>query len=96
MRLPLLHDADLAQQIARPFLALRARAACQLQRQHHVLQRREVAQQLEALEHEADLARPQGGPLVFVERKQVLAGQAHRPARGGVQPRDDGQQRALA
>jgi hypothetical protein len=49
----------------------RIAAALQLQRQHHVLQRRQVGQQLEALEHEAHLLRPHRGARVLVEREQV-------------------------
>jgi hypothetical protein len=63
----------------------------QLQRQHHVLQRREIAQQLEALENKPSL-RARSAALVFVQCKQVLPGQAHRATGGCIQPGNDGKQ----
>ena len=68
----------------------------QLQRQHHVLQRRQVGQQLEALEHEAQVRAAQRGAAVLVEREHVLPTQPHRAFGRRVQAREDGQQRALA
>jgi hypothetical protein len=55
-----------------------------------------VGQQLEALEHEADVAGAGGGAGVLVEREQVVAGQLHRAGRGNVQAGEQSQQRALA
>jgi len=74
----------------------RVAAVGQLQRQHHVLQRGEVAHELEALEHEAHLLRAQRGALVLVDGEEVMAIEPHRAARGRIEPGDDGQERALA
>jgi hypothetical protein len=71
-------------------------AAGQFQRQHDVLQRGQVAQQLEALEDETHLLRTQRGAVVFIDGKNILPGKAHGAAGGGIEPGDDGQQRALA
>ena len=70
--------------------------ARQLQREHHVLQRRQVAHELEALEHETDLLRPQGRAVVLAQGEQVLPVQAHGSARGCVQPAEDVHQRRFA
>ena len=70
--------------------------AAQLQRQRHVVQRGEVAQQLEVLEHEADLLAAQRGAGVLVQRGQFGVGQPQAPGAGHVQPRQQGQQRGLA
>ena len=74
----------------------RVLAGCQLQRQHDVFQRRQVAQQLKALEHKAHLAGAQAGPVIFVHRKQIGTCQMHRAGGGCIQTGDDRQQRALA
>ena len=68
----------------------------QLQWQHHVFQRSQVAQELKALKHKTHLLRPQRSAVVFVDGKQILARQPHRAAGGGVQARHDGQQGAFA
>mmetsp|Transcript_57661 Transcript_57661/g.135730 ORF Transcript_57661/g.135730 Transcript_57661/m.135730 type:complete len:261 (-) Transcript_57661:227-1009(-) len=79
----------------RSSLLARVAFAAQFQRQHHVLQRRQVGQQLKALEHEAQFACPHGGALVLVEGEQVLATQLHAALARRVQAGQDGQQRAL-
>ena len=89
-----LRQADARQHVARRLAGVAP--AGQLQRQHHVFKRGQVAEQLKALEHEADLACAQRGAGVFADGKQVFAVDAHRAARGRVEPGDDGQQRALA
>jgi len=58
----------------------------QLQRQHHVLQRRVAGQELERLEHEADLQRAQPCARVLVQREQVRAVDLDRPALGVSRP----------
>jgi acyl-CoA thioesterase-1 len=68
----------------------------QLERQHHVLERVQVAEQLEALEHEAELLGADRGTRVLVDGEQVDAGQAHRAFARRIEPGDDRQQRALA
>lgn len=70
--------------------------AAQLQRQRHVVQRGEVAQQLEVLEHEADLLAAQRGAGVLVQSRQFLVGQPQAPGAGHIQARQQGQQRGLA
>ncbi len=70
--------------------------ARQLQRQHDVLQRAQVAHELETLEHKTDLLGAQGRAVVFAEGEQVLPGQPDRALGGGVQACDDGQQGAFA
>ncbi|MNT22600.1 hypothetical protein D3C72_1579900 [compost metagenome] len=88
-------QAHALQHIHRAFAHLRVFAA-QLQRQHHVFQRSQVAHQLERLEHKADMAAAQRGALVFVERVQVLALQVDRARAGQVQAGKQAQQRRLA
>src|SRR4051794_20520352 len=43
------------------------------QRQFHIVQRRGAGQQVEALEHEADLSVADGGELVFRHSRDVIA-----------------------
>ena len=74
----------------------RIAAPLQLQRRHHVLQRRQVGQQLELWNTKPELARAGSRAGVLVAREQVGAGQPHGAAARRVQPGDDGQQRALA
>ena len=57
----------------------------QLERQHHVLERIQVGQQLEALENEADLA-ARTAARVFADREQVDAVEPHRPRLGVSSP----------
>ncbi|MNL15893.1 hypothetical protein D3C87_1369060 [compost metagenome] len=70
--------------------------AAQLERQHHVFERGQVAHQLERLEHEAHVPATQRGALVFIEREQVLAVQPHRTRAGQVQARQQPQQRGFS
>ena len=60
--------------------------AGQFERQHDVFERGQRRQKLEGLEHEADLFAAQLGPGVFVERKDVLPGDADRAGRRQVEP----------
>ena len=71
-------------------------APAELERQQHVLQRRQVRQQLERLEHESESLRAQRRASVLVERKQVVAEEADRASRGNVEPREQSQQGRLA
>ncbi|MNT74479.1 hypothetical protein D3C72_2133010 [compost metagenome] len=84
-----------ARQHVRSRLA-RVAAVGQLQRQHHVFQRGEVAHELKALEHKTHLLSAQCSAGIFVDGKEVMAIQPHGATRGGVQPGNDGQQRAFA
>jgi hypothetical protein len=61
-------------------------AALELERQHHVLERVEVGEQLEALEHEADLLGADRGAGVLVDREQVDAGEPDRASLGVSSP----------
>ena len=88
MRQPLLQPHPL-QHLAR--LRLGIPLAAQFQRQHHGLQRGQVRQQLEALEHKAHMARAQRGALVLVQRKEVLPRQTDRAAAGRIQARQNAQ-----
>ena len=75
---------------------LRAAVAAKLQRQHDVFQRGQRGEQLEALEHEADLLAPDPRAAVLVQGRQDHAIQAHRALAGHIQAGQQGQQRALA
>ncbi|MOA11760.1 hypothetical protein D3C78_1317160 [compost metagenome] len=70
--------------------------AGELQRQHHVFQRRQIAHQLEALEHKAQFLRAQRSPVVFAQGKQVLAFQANRARRRRIQSGENRQQGTFA
>ena len=97
-----LADSGAAARPGRPGAASRwpaaraSAAALQLERQHHVLERVQVAEQLEALEHEADLGGAHRGALVLVDREEVDAVEPDRAVGRRVEPGDDRQQRALA
>jgi hypothetical protein len=71
-------------------------AALELERQHHVLERIEIIEQLEALEDEADLGGAHGGTLVLADREQVDAVEPHRAGGRRVEPGDQREQGALA
>jgi hypothetical protein len=69
--------------------------AGQFERQEHVLARREVGQQLERLEHEADAAAAQERELVLVEVRELLPRQQNAAGSGSVEPREEPEQRRL-
>ncbi len=71
-------------------------AAGQLQRQHDVFQRRQIAQQLEALKHETNFLRAQRSAVVFAQGKNVLPGQPDRALGWSVESGNDRQQCAFA
>ena len=71
-------------------------APAEFERQQDVLERVQVRQQLERLEHESEALRPQRRASVLVAREQVLAEQADRAARGNVESREQSQQGRLA
>ena len=89
-----LAQADPAQHLGRQ--RPRVGAPLQLERQHHVLERVQVAEQLEALENEADLGGTDGSALVLADREQVDAIEADGSRRRRVEPGDQREQRALA
>jgi hypothetical protein len=89
-----LAEADPAEHLGRE--AARVGAALQLEREHHVLEGIQIAEQLETLEHEPHLRGPHRGARILVEREQVGAGEPHRPRRRRVEAGDQRQQRALA
>ena len=65
-------------------------------REHHVLERGSVAEQVEGLEHEADAARAQGGALLVAEAAGVDAVDAVGARRRPVEAAEDVQERGLA
>jgi acyl-CoA thioesterase-1 len=85
-------QADLGQHLVHPCAVL---AAGQFQRQRDVLGGGQRRQQVEALEHEADLARAQLG-AAFFQVAQILAGQRDAAAAGQVQPGQQAEQGGLA
>jgi len=70
--------------------------ALQFQWQHYVFQCAQCGQQLEGLEHEAGKASAQTRAAVFVVGEDVRAVQEHRTAGGGIETRQQAQQRGLA
>ena len=81
-------------QRARPRLG--ARHLEQLQRQRDVLQQRQLRQQVEGLEHEADAPAPQRGERVVAKRGEVDAVEQYAAAVGPVEPCHHVEQRRLA
>jgi len=79
-----------------PRLGCGLRVSGQFQRQHHILQRGHLRQQLEGLEHEAHVARAPGGPRVFVELEQAAARGQHPALAGQVESRHQPEQGRLA
>ena len=75
---------------------LRIGDAGELQRHRDVFQRRHGRNQMERLEHDADLAAAKARQRVLVERIEILAGDGDRAAIGPLQPRHHHQQRGLA
>jgi len=62
----------------------------------HVLLRREGGKEIETLEHEADVTQAQITAGVVGQVGQLLPPQDHAPARRGVEPGDQVEERALA
>ena len=88
--------ADFFQRLVHPLLALRRRHAAIGQRQLDVLVDREIADQVERLEDEADLAIADARPLLHLQAAHRLAVQHVLPVGGRVEQAQDGQQRRLA
>jgi acyl-CoA thioesterase I len=89
-----LGEADGGEQLVGP---RPASAAEELERQQHVLARRQVAEELEALEDEADAAAPQQRQLRSSERAvDRLAVEPHLALVGTVEAGHQGEQRRLA
>ena len=59
--------------------------AGQFEWQHDVLERRHLRQQLERLEHEAEIARPPGSPGILAEFQNLLAEDRHTAGRRKVE-----------
>ena len=72
--------------------AARIRQAGQLQRQHHVLDRRQRRDQVKALKDEADMPRAHGCTAVLVERRQLGAVEPDPPGARLVEPGEQRQQ----
>src|SRR5437016_10584923 len=72
------------------------RPACQLERQHHVLECGQGGDEVEGLEDEPDALRPETRASVLVEPREIRALQQHAPGRWQVEPREQGQQSGLA
>ena len=86
--------ADAGELLARAFL--RVGDAGQLQRHRDVFQRRHGRDQVERLEHDADMAAAEARQRVFVERVQIFAGHRDRAGVGALQPGHHHQQRGFA
>ena len=74
----------------------RVAPARELQRQHHVFERRERRHQVEGLEHEADAFGAQARAAIFVERRQVGAREGDASGSGRIEARQQRQQRGFA
>ncbi len=72
------------------------RLPAELEGDLHVLPGGERRDELECLEHEADFLGPEPGPLILVERAQVLAIQLHPAGGRAVQSRQEPEQSRLA
>ena len=70
--------------------------AAEFQRHGHILQRRHGGDQVEGLEHDADIVTPEGGKLVLALAGQRLSGDHHLAPAGALEPGDHHQQRGLA
>ena len=88
-----IREPDALEQLERPAARL---LAAQLERHLDVLPRRERRDQVEGLEHEADLLGAHAGALVLRERREVLAVQHHAASRRPVEAGQQAEQRALA
>ena len=70
--------------------------ARQLQGHGHVLERRHVGDEVEGLEHDADIATPKGGHLVLGQIRDVRAHHLDSARIDALQPREHHQKRRLA
>src|SRR6185503_3130857 len=65
-------------------------------RDHHVLERGQIGEQVELLEHDADLFTAKPRALAFVQLRQLDAVHPHAPGGGGVERPEHVHERALA
>ena len=89
-------QAELSRVAMAAALRLLGRDAVELEREGDVLHRGEPGQEVEVLEHVADRAPPQPGPVVAGHLRQRGAADQHLAAGGVLQAAGDGQQGALA
>src|SRR6185436_19239131 len=86
-------QSDPAQELVRALLGLEP---AELQRHLDVLARGEGRDELEGLEHEADLLTAQAGSLVFAERAELDAVEPDASGGRTVEPGEQSEERALA
>src|SRR3569623_3054736 len=91
-----MREADPRERLLRARRALLRRDAAVHERQRDVLHRGRARQQLEALEHEAELAIAHVRALGIGESLHVLAREPVLPARRRVETAEDVEQRRLA
>jgi hypothetical protein len=89
-------DAAALERLAGAWLALGARHLQQIQRQRHVLQRRQVGQHVKRLEDKADMGASQPRQCIIVERCKIGRIEQHAPAVGTIESGDDVEQRRFA
>ena len=89
-------EADELERVFRVLLALFRRERREQQRQLDVLLRREHRDQIEALEHEADVARAPVRQLAAFHLLEVLARDRELAAVRAIEPADQVEQRRLA
>ena len=88
-------ETDLFQQTQGPLRCLRPGPPGQLQGQHQVLQGRQRRNQVEELEHEADAAAAEQGPLPLGESPKGNAGDTDLPGGRQVDTAQKVEQRGL-
>ena len=92
----LVADPEQIEQVAGPALGGLALRAGEHGGQDHVLQRRHALEQVEELEHDADVAAAHAGQPVLVPAGDLLAGDHDRALVGEVEAGDEVEQRRLA
>ena len=88
--------ADLLERLLNPLFAFRPAHAAIGEREFDVFEDRQVADEIEALEDEADLAIADAGALGEAEVGHRLAVERVTPCGGRIKQTEDGQQRGLA
>ena len=94
--LRLVGETEQVEQVARPRLGALARRARDHRGQRHVLEHAHAFEQVEELEHDADVAAPQDRELVFALADELLARERHLAVGRRVEAGDDVEQRRLA
>ena len=89
-------EPDALQQLAGARDALGVRAIVQIERQQQIFLDGQQRDQVEELEHEADVAAAKARARLLVERGEVRAVDEHRPGGGPIDARDHVEQRRLA